>query len=220
MGLRYRANRLERIGAAFYDAFMWPLEALWGRAWREPLWEGVAGRVLEIGVGTGANLPFHPPGARVVAVELGEGMIARASRRARRLGVTVDFIRADIRSLPFPDESFSYVVGSFVFCSVRDPLPALAEVRRVLSPSGEARFLEHVRPHDERLGRFLDLVAPHFAKRTWELFDRAGFRIVSERSLDKRGLVRLYRLAKGPEGTCDPPKGEAPGTRPTAQGAR
>ncbi len=183
-------------GAAAYDLFMWPLEAVWGRRWRASLWEGVSGKVLEIGVGTGANLPFYPPGTRVVAVDLGGGMLTRARRRATRLGAGVELVRADVHALPFPDGSFEYVVGSFVLCSVREPVLALVEIRRVLSPSGEARLLEHVRPYDGGLGRILDLVAPHFAKRTWELFPQTGLEVISEECLDKRGLVRLYRLRK------------------------
>ncbi|NOX44626.1 MAG: class I SAM-dependent methyltransferase [Caldiserica bacterium] len=186
----------QSLGATVYDVVMWPLEAGRGRRWRARLWEGVSGRVLEIGAGTGANFPFYPPGARVVAVELGEGMLARARRRAARAGIGVELVPGDIHALPFPDGDFDFVVGSFVLCSVRDPLAALAEVRRVLSPSGEARFLEHVRPRGERLARVLDRVAPHFAKRTWELFPRAGFEVVSEECLDSRGLVRFYRLRK------------------------
>ncbi len=186
----------ELVGAAVYDALMWPLEVAWGRGWRKPLWEGIAGRVLEIGVGTGANIPFYPREARVVGVDLGAGMLARARRKAARIGAAVELIEVDIHSLPFGEGEFDYVVGSFVLCSVRNPLAALGEVRRVLHPGGEARFLEHVRPRDELLGRMLELLAPHFAKRTGELFPVAGFEVLSERDLDKRGLVRLFRLRR------------------------
>jgi len=135
----------------------------------------------------------------VMAVDLGVGMLARARRRAVALRRPVKFVRADVRSLPFADGSFDYVVGSFLFCSVDDPVPALREVRRVLAFGGEVRLLEHVRPRDERLGKVLDLLAPHFAKRTWELFPEAGFDIVREEELDSRGLVRLYWLRKSSE---------------------
>ncbi|MGY4706609.1 class I SAM-dependent methyltransferase [Candidatus Bipolaricaulota sp. J31] len=184
------------IGAAVYDALMWPLEAAWGRGWRESLWEGIRGRVLEIGVGTGANVPFYPREARVVGVDLGAGMLARARRKAARTGAAVELIEADIHSLPFAEGEFDYVVGSFVLCSVRDPLAALNEVRRVLHPEGEVRLLEHVRPHSERLGRTLELVVPHFAKRTGKLFPAVGFEVLAEMDLDKRGLVRLFRLRR------------------------
>jgi ubiquinone/menaquinone biosynthesis C-methylase UbiE len=184
------------LGGWIYDLVMWPLEIRWGKGWRIALWRGVHGRVLEIGVGTGANVPYYPEGAQVTAVDIGEGMLSRARHKARGLGRDADFRMADVHSLPFPNESFDFVVGSFVLCSVRDPLRALAEIRRVLSPSGEVRLLEHVRPKNERLGRVLDRIAPHFAKRTWELFPTARLQVETERALDRHGLVRLYVLRR------------------------
>ena len=190
----------ERIGASFYDLFMAPIESRWGKRWRERLWEGVSGRVLEIGVGTGANLPFYPRDAAVVAVDSSPGMLRRAERKAERLGVRARFVLADVHDLPFPDRNFDYVVGSFLFCSVEDPIPALREVGRVLAADGEARLLEHVRPRSRRLGKVLEILAPHFAKRTWELFPKAGLVVIAEEILDRRGLVRLYRLSRAPKG--------------------
>ena len=154
---------------------------------------------MEIGVGTGANVPFYPCNVTVVAVDSSPGMLRRAKRKVERFGVKARFVLADIHRLPFPDGHFDYVVGSLLFCSVDDPVPALREVRRVLAFGGEVRLLEHVRPRDERLGKVLDLLAPHFAKRTWELFPEAGFDIVREEELDSRGLVRLYWLRKSSE---------------------
>ncbi len=189
----------EDIGALIYDLFMWPLEKGWGRKWRARLWEGISGRVLEIGVGTGANIPYYPANAEVVAVDVGAGMLARAGRKAAGLGRRVELVRADVRSLPFADGDFDYVVGSFLFCSVEDPIPALREVGRVLATGGELRLLEHVRPRDGRLAKLLDFFVPHFAKRTWEFFPEADLDIVREEQLDSRGLVRLYWLQKSSE---------------------
>jgi len=85
------------------------------------------------------------------------------------------------------------VVGSFVLCSLRDPVGALAELARVLRRGGELRVLEHVRPRGKRFARALSLLAPHFAQPTRELFPQAGWELLEERDLDRYGLVRLYR---------------------------
>lgn len=182
----------ERFGAWFYDFSMWPIEVLRARKWRRRLWDGVRGRALEIGVGTGAGLPCHPPGVEVVGVDASAAMLARARRQAERLARKVELICADLHSLPFLDRSFDYVLGSFVFCSVGEPLTALRELARVLRPGGELRLLEHVRPRSDRFTRVLDVLAPHFSKRTWELLPQAGWEIVREEDLDRWGLVRLY----------------------------
>lgn len=183
---------LERFGAWIYDLFMWPIEVTVARRWRRKLWAGVRGKVLEIGVGTGAGLYAHPPEAEVVAVDGAAGMLARAERRAARLGAKVEFVCADLHALPFPDASFEYVMGSFVLCTVRKPLGVLRELARVLRPGGELRLLEHVRPRSKWLARMLGLLAPHFAKRTWELLPKGGWEIVREENLDRWGLARLY----------------------------
>jgi len=149
--------------------------------------------VLEIAVGTGAGLLAHPPGAEVVGVDASAAMLARARRRAERLGRFVEFLQADLQRLPLPDGAFDFVVGSFVLCSLRDPVGALAELARVLRRGGELRVLEHVRPRGERFAKLVSILAPHFAKPTWELFPQAGWEIREEHDLDRYGLVRLYR---------------------------
>jgi ubiquinone/menaquinone biosynthesis C-methylase UbiE len=188
-----RLGSWERFGAWFYDLAMWPVE--WGgaRRWRRALWEGVHGRVLEVGIGTGASLLAHPRAVQLVGVDRSAAALARAEAKAARLGLSPRLVRGDLHRLPFAAAEFDWVVGSFVLCSVARPVEALRELRRVLRPEGELRLLEHVRPRHPRLGRLLSLVAPHFAKRTWELFPQAGWEVVEERDLDRLGLIRLYR---------------------------
>lgn len=182
-----------RFGAWFYDLAMWPLEAGAARRWRRILWNGAQGQVLEIGIGSGAGLLACPPPARVVGVDKSAAMLARARRKAAKLGLHPQLVRGDLHRLPFADAEFDLVVGSFVLCSVTDPVGVLKELRRVLRPGGELRLLEHVRPRSPVLGRILSLFAPHFAKRTWELFPPGGWELIEERDLDRLGLVRLYR---------------------------
>ncbi len=110
--------------------------------------EGLSGRVLEVGAGTGLMFPHYPPAVtEVVAVEPEEYLRRRAAQAAARAPVRVGVHRAVAERLPCRDAEFDAVVFALVLCSVRDPAAALAEARRVLAPGGELRFLEHVRPH-------------------------------------------------------------------------
>ena len=115
------------------------------------------GRVLEIGGGTGFNLPYYGDDvAELVVTDPLEGMLVRVARRARQVGRPVVTRRASAETLPFEDGSFDTIVGSLVLCSVDDQERALAEMRRVLRPGGSYLFLEHVRADDPKLARKQD----------------------------------------------------------------
>jgi ubiquinone/menaquinone biosynthesis C-methylase UbiE len=113
--------------------------------------------VLEIGAGTGWSFPHYPDAVEeVVAVEPDEGMAARAEQRAAEAELRITFIRGSAEDLPFEDGSFDWVVGMLVLCTVRNPVVALAEIRRVLEPGGGFLFLEHVRSAEPRRARWQD----------------------------------------------------------------
>jgi len=128
--------------------------------WRRELWRRAGGLVLEVGVGTGLNFPHHPPGARVVAIDISSAMLDRARRRAREAGVPVRLLCMDAQELAFPDDTFDTVVASCVFCSVPDPVLGLQEVRRVCRPEGRVLLLEHVRSCSAVLGPLMDWLNP------------------------------------------------------------
>lgn len=123
------------------------------REGRRRLVAPAAGRVLEVGVGPGWNLPYYPAVDELVATDSLDGMLARARLRAGREVVTV---KAPVEELPFEDGSFDTVVGSLLLCSVADQDRALAEMGRVLRPGGQYLFLEHVRADDPALARKQD----------------------------------------------------------------
>ncbi len=112
---------------------------------REALLAGVEGEVLEIGAGTGWNLPHYRAATRVVALEPDASMAKRLPEKLAQASVPVEVVTAQAESLPFPDASFDAVVSTFVLCSVEDPSRVLAELRRVLRPEGRLVLLEHVR---------------------------------------------------------------------------
>jgi ubiquinone/menaquinone biosynthesis C-methylase UbiE len=128
-----------RVFALVYEPFVAAAEGRGLAKQRTRLLGSLRGRVLEIGAGTGLNVPHYGPDADVTYTEPDPHMAARLRRRG------VDAVAADAESLPFPDASFDAVVSTLVLCTVHDVAAALAEVRRVLKPGGKLVFLEHVR---------------------------------------------------------------------------
>ena len=126
-------------------------------AMREGLLTGVGGRVLEIGSGTGANLPLY--GDAVDSLTLTEPevpMLRRLQRRVSDEAPHAKVFRAPAEDLPFEDDSFDVAVSTLVLCGVNDQPRALRELRRVLRPGGELRFIEHVRSEDPEIARKQD----------------------------------------------------------------
>lgn len=140
-------DRYERI-APLYDLLDLPFEYGRYRRIRPLLFEGLSGRVLDAGVGTGRNFPFYPPGAEVIGVDLSPAMLIRARRRRKSLAAHVELLQMDVTRLEFPDRSFDAAVATFLFCVLPDELqvPALRELGRVVKPGGMIRLLEYVRP--------------------------------------------------------------------------
>jgi ubiquinone/menaquinone biosynthesis C-methylase UbiE len=143
-----------------YDLGLWLAERGGFGRWRRWLPGGATGRTLDLGTGTGRNLPHLPPGARGVAVDPHPQNLAAARRRAP--GVAL--VRARAEALPFKDGAFDTVLSGMVLCSVDDPAASLGEIRRVLAPGGTLRLLEHVRSASPLGGWWQDLVQPAW---TW-----------------------------------------------------
>jgi ubiquinone/menaquinone biosynthesis C-methylase UbiE len=124
---------------------------------RRKLLAPAEGRVLEVGAGTGFNLPHYPTGvSELVVTDRLDGMLERARKRAAQAGREVVTKRVTGESLPYEDGSFDTVVASFVLCSVDEQDTVLAELRRVLKPGGRYLFLEHVRSADPEVARKQD----------------------------------------------------------------
>ena len=168
-------------------------------ATRRALLAKARGDVLELGVGTGLNLPGYDATrvASLTAVDISQGMLEKAEARARTQGVFVDargksavtFAVADAERLPFPDASFDCVVDTFSLCVFANPEAALREVRRVLKPDGVALLVEHTKSKTvPLLGAYQDLVAAPVTKMSkgcaWNqdvvaMATRAGLRVTS-----------------------------------------
>ncbi|HSD78941.1 MAG TPA: class I SAM-dependent methyltransferase [Solirubrobacteraceae bacterium] len=149
--------------ALVYDRCTARTEDAGVRERRRGLLAEARGDVVEVGAGTGLNLPLYPRAGlvRIVAVEPDAHMARRLRRRrAGDAPAPVEVVRADGAALPFGDASFDTAVTTMVLCTVPDPAAVLAEVARVLRPGGRLLFLEHVRAHEARLARLQDRVTP------------------------------------------------------------
>ena len=146
-----------KLFAMTYDRQMARTEQAGLRDLRRNLLAAAGGRVLEIGGGTGANLPFYGPEVESLTITEPEPpMVRRLERRARQQAPLARVLRAPAEDLPFDDGTFDVVVSALVLCGVSDQPRALRQIRRVLRPGGRLLFLEHVRSDDARLARQQD----------------------------------------------------------------
>lgn len=165
-----------------YDAGMVLLEATGLRSWRQWLVAGVAGRVLDLGCGTGRNLALLDPRSIAVGID----PCIHTLRKARGRAPAARLVQARAEALPFRDGAFDTVTTGLVFCSVTDTAAGLREVRRVLAPDGVVRMLEHVRSPVAWQAWLQDVSQPawtwltggcHPNRDTEDAVARAGFQI-------------------------------------------
>ena len=146
-----------RFFATTYDRQMAKTEKAGLRAFREGLLAGAAGHVLEIGAGTGANLPCYGPAVESLTMtEPQPAMLRRLQHAVREHAPAAKVLRAPAEDLPFDDDTFDVAVSTLVLCGVEDQPRALRELRRVLRPGGRLLFIEHVRSDDPGRSRLQD----------------------------------------------------------------
>jgi phosphatidylethanolamine/phosphatidyl-N-methylethanolamine N-methyltransferase len=118
-------------------------------------------RILEVGVGTGLNLPLYPRDCDVTGVDISEGMLRKAEERVRTLGMDrAKLMMMDGSRLEFPDNSFDRVIATYVISAVPDPVKTLLEMRRVCKPSGHLVILNHFKSENPIIGMFEKILAP------------------------------------------------------------
>jgi ubiquinone/menaquinone biosynthesis C-methylase UbiE len=178
-------NIKHRLFAALYYRMNAAAERRWMGKHRSDLLADARGVVLEIGGGTGANLPYYRGVERLVITEPDLFMRKELKPKLAQARVPVEVSGADAHRLPFAEDSFDTVVSTLVFCTIPDPNAALAEIRRVLRLEGRILFLEHVRG-EETVARWQDRIAPlwswllagcHPNRNSVATIESAGFRI-------------------------------------------
>jgi len=200
---RAAQRRYDRI-APIYDFMEGLVERSRYSQWRRLLWNRVEGRdILEVGVGTGKNFPYYPEEANITAIDFSDRMLARARSKAEKLNINVRLLQMDVQNLEFDDNSFDAVVGSFIFCSVPDPVRGLREVKRVCREGGKVVLLEHVLSENRLLAWLMNLVNPIVAKlmgpdinrKTVENVSKAGLTVEKVTDL-AAGIFKLIEARK------------------------
>jgi ubiquinone/menaquinone biosynthesis C-methylase UbiE len=198
-------ERYQRI-ATFYDCLDLPFEYGWQRRIRPRVFHDLSGRILDVGVGTGRNFPFYPPGSQVVGVDSSPAMLARARRRIDSCAAaSIELRTMDATALDFPDDSFDAAVATFLFCVLpgESQLKALRELGRVVKAGGMIRLLNYVRPRGAVLASIARLSQPFaawafaasFDRRTEESVTEAGLELVDTRYV-VFDLIRLIEARK------------------------
>jgi SAM-dependent methyltransferase len=150
------------------------------------------GRVLEIGIGSGLNLPLYGPNVRsVVGLEPSPELMRMARERGRAASTSIEFLGASAEAIPLGDRSVDAVVTTWTLCTIPDAAGALTEMRRVLKPGGALLFVEHGRAPEPGVARWQDRLDPlwsriaggcHLNRKIDDLISASGFRIEALRN--------------------------------------
>jgi ubiquinone/menaquinone biosynthesis C-methylase UbiE len=171
------------------------------RRLRTELLAQVHGEVLELGIGTGLNLPHYPKTITWLhAVDPANLLPNIVTERGASQSFPIRIQRVTAESLPYEDQSFDFVVSTWTLCTISNPARALQEVRRVLKPTGQFLFLEHGRSEDEKVAKWQDRLNPiqniigcgcNLNRRIDRLIEQAGLRIMN---LDRFRMESVPRI--------------------------
>jgi ubiquinone/menaquinone biosynthesis C-methylase UbiE len=199
-----RVREIQDKHAGGYDRQMNFFDRVLFGGGREWACSNAQGDVLEIAVGSGRNLPFYPPGVKLIAIEFSPEMLALARERAEDLGREFDLREGDAQALEFKDESFDTVIITLALCTIPDDRKAATEALRVLRPGGRLVLMEHVRSPAlavRAIQRLIDPVAvrfeaDHLVRDPLDYLADEGFEIESV-ARSKLGIVERL-VAKKP----------------------
>jgi ubiquinone/menaquinone biosynthesis C-methylase UbiE len=203
---RETARTYDRI-APLYDLLDGIYERSWKRRLRAELFRRAQGRILDVGVGTGCNMPFYPAGSEVVGIDTSRKMLERARAGAGELGRPVTLLPMNLLSLDFEDASFDTIAVTFVLLCLPDELqePALRELRRVTRPDGRILLLDYHLSQKAGVRLWMRCLSPWlkwaFAARFDATTERhvgaAGLEIVEQRAFMGDGVAMLILKPSG-----------------------
>jgi ubiquinone/menaquinone biosynthesis C-methylase UbiE len=186
-----RIRRVYDDRAATYDRSLGIGERIMLGRFRQGYGALLRGETIEVGIGSGLNIPFYSAEVtRAAGVDLSREMLRYARERASQLGIPFELVQADAEALPFPDASFDTVAISLALCTIPDPVKALLELARVCRPDGRIVMLEHVRSTSRPLAAVQRALSPlneraigcHLDRATFDLARSLGFSIDETRS--------------------------------------
>ncbi len=192
--------------APWYDVLDYLSEVSRYRAIRPVMFEGLTGRILDAGVGTGRNIDYYPAGADVTGIDLSPEMLERAKKRKELAGSKAALLQMDATATTFDDNTFDAIVSTFMFCVLDDTVQpvALAELARILKPGGEMRLLEYSlseRPRRRWVMQHVwapiayKLYGARFDRETEQYVGGAGLELVETRFVYE-DIIKLLRLRK------------------------
>ena len=197
-----RQKRVWDKSAPSYDKQIALFEKIQFGGGREWLGERARGRVLEIAIGTGRNLPHYPADATVTGIELSPAMLGIAHQRAADLGRDVDLREGDAEHLLFGDASFDTAVCALSLCTIPNPTAAIGEMKRVLVPGGRLLLLDHIGstwPPIYAAQWLLERITiraagEHFTRRQLPLVQAAGFQLLETERLKAGSVERVHAV--------------------------
>jgi ubiquinone/menaquinone biosynthesis C-methylase UbiE len=198
-----KQRRVWDTAASGYDRQIALFERVLLGGGREWLGQRARGRLLEVAIGTGRNLPYYPDGVQLTGVDLSPAMLSHARTLAAEIGRHVDAHEGDAARLPFADGSFDTVVCALALCSIPDPSQALAEMHRVLVPGGRLLLVDHIGsswPPIYALQWLVErvtirLAGEYFTRRQRDAVVATGFELVETERL-KAGMVERVHARK------------------------
>jgi len=210
-----------------YDLFESPMENSVFKKWRADLINPLRGNILEVGVGTGKNLSYYNKEAKITGIDLSPGMLSKAKERLEQLnnkesqsqqtpvffkpqiGKQLDIksnlsnknirlMEMDAQNLKFKDNSFDYIICTFVLCSVPDPVKTLKEMKRVVKPNGKILMIEHMLSKNKLIAFYEHIHNPitrflfgfNVNRKTDENVEKAGLKI---RKMQNMALFDVFR---------------------------
>jgi ubiquinone/menaquinone biosynthesis C-methylase UbiE len=197
-----RQRRVWDSAASSYDrqiAFFEKIQFGGGREW---LTERAQGRVLEVAIGTGRNLPYYPAEVAVTGIELSRAMLDIARQRAADLGRDANLQEGNAERLPFGDASFDTAVCALALCSIPDPATAIGEMNRVLVPGGRLLLLDHIGstwPPVYAVQWLVERITirtagEYFTRRQLPLVRAAGLQVVETERLKAGTVERIHAV--------------------------